>query len=186
MCFGTNYLKKRFLIGIEFPKNTGFEDEFVTYKLFRNSKKIVSSNQILYAYTQIGNYTYKRSYNEHRLDILKAYENYMKFFKEMNSPYMLERAGKRYLRIMLIIRKEISTFDIILENKEKIIEDLDKRFISIYKYLNYLSSTYSYLADTKNEHKNYFNEYNVYLKTVNSFNKKSLRYGHNQSKKNLL
>lgn len=87
--------KRELLDKIKFPESKNFEDEFTTYKLFRESEKIVSSNQILYAYVQVGPYKRKRLYDEHRLDILEAYENYLKFFKEMNCPYMLERAGKK-------------------------------------------------------------------------------------------
>ena len=180
-----NKLFKRSLFdNISIPKSRNFEDEFITYKLFRNANKIVSSNQILYGYVQIGFFKHKKVYEEHRLDILDAYENYMKFFKKMNSPYMLARAGRRYLRIMLIIRKEISTFDVILIKKDQIIEDLDTRFMTIYKFLNVLSDKYPYLSDEKPTYKTYYNQYKTYIKIVNSFNKEYLKYKHNQIRQN--
>lgn len=175
--------KKELFDKVKFPVKKSFEDEFTTYKLFRKSKIIVSSNQILYAYVQVGSSKQKRLYDEHRLYILEAYENYLKFFKQMNCPYMLERAGKRYLRMMLIIRKEISVFDILLEEKEDIIKALDKRFISVYKFLNVLTEKYSYLADTHAEHKQFYNKYKTYIQIVNSFNKEYLQYPHNIDRK---
>ncbi len=180
-----NKLFKRNLFDkIKFPESKNFEDEFTTYKLFRESYKIVSSNQILYAYVQVGSFKRKRLYDEHRLDILEAYENYLKFFKEMNCPYMLERAGKRYLRMMLMIRREISVFDIILDDKDNFIKSLDKRFISVYKYLNVLIEKYPYLSHTHPEHKQFYNKYKTYIQIINSFNKEYLQFPHNIARKN--
>lgn len=180
-----NKLFKRTVFeNVEIPVEKNFEDEFITYKLFRNANKIVCSNQILYGYVQIGYFKHKKVYDEHRLDILEAYENYMKFFKKMNSPYMLARAGRRYLRIMLIIRKEISTFDVILIKKDQIIEKLDTRFMTIYKFLNVLSDKYPYLAEEKSTYKTYLNQYKTYIKIVNSFNAEYLKYKHNQIRQN--
>lgn len=180
-----NKLFKRNLFDkIKFPESKNFEDEFTTYKLFRESYKIVSSNQILYAYVQVGSFKRKRLYDEHRLDILEAYENYLKFFKEMNCPYMLERAGKRYLRMMLMIRREISVFDIILDDKDNFIKSLDKRFISVYRYLNVLIEKYPYLSHTHPEHKQFYNKYKTYIQIINSFNKEYLQFPHNIARKN--
>lgn len=169
---------------ITFPNNKNFEDEFTTYKLFRKANKIVSSNQILYAYVQKGESKQNLYYDIKRLDILDAYENYMLFFKEMKSPYMLERAGLRYLKIILKIRKEISPFNIVLDNKQKRIDDLDSRFVSIYKYINVLLNKYPYLLSTKNEHQACYNEYQTYIKIINSFNNENLKYKHNKNRLN--
>ena len=98
---------------------------------------------------------------------------------------MLERAGRRYLRIMLIIRKEISCFDIKVIDKNEIIKNLDSRFISVYKFLNLLCDKYPYLADTKASHKVYYNEYNTYIKIIQDFNKENLKYEHNRRRQNL-
>ena len=141
--------------------------------------------QILYAYVQIGYSSKQKIFDPHRLDILDAYENYIKFFKEMKSPYMLEKSGKRYLRMILKIRKEISAFDIVLENKTQIIKDLDSRFITIYNYINILSDKHFYLSDTKAEHIALYNEYNTYIKIINSFNNEYLKYKHNREIKTL-
>ena len=181
-----NKLYKRFIFDdIRFPEDKRFEDEFTTYKLFRKAKKIVCSNQILYAYIQIGTFKNRSFYDEHRLDILEAYENYMKFFKEMKSPYMLERAGRRYLRIMLIIRKEISAFDKHLPDKRDTIKRLDSRFKTIYNYLNVLCDKYPYLADNKPLHKIYYNKYNAYIKIIQEFNQENLKYEHNRRRQSL-
>lgn len=181
-----NKLFKKYIFDdIRFPEDKRFEDEFTTYKLFRKAKKIVSSNQILYAYIQIGTFKNRSFYDEHRLDILEAYENYMKFFKEMKSPYMLERAGKRYLRIMLIIRKEISAFDKHLPDKKDTIKKLDSRFKTIYNYLNVLCDKYPYLADNKPIHKIFYNKYNTYIKLIQEFNQENLKYEHNRRRQSL-
>jgi len=172
--------KKTLFTNLRFPKNKEFEDEFTSYKLFMNSQKIISSNQKLYAYVQIGNHIRENIYNEHRLDILDAYENHMKFFKEVHSPYMLEKAGKRYLRMLYIIRKEISPFDIILDNKKDIIDNIDRRFVSIYKYILMLKSKHPYLSINNNEYLNIYNEYKTYIKIINTFNSNNLKYKHNK------
>lgn len=181
-----NKLYKKYIFDdIRFPEDKRFEDEFTTYKLFRKAKKIVCSNQILYAYVQIGTFKNRSYYDEHRLDILEAYENYMKFFKEMKSHYMLERAGRRYLRIMLIIRKEMSAFDKHLPDKRDTIKRLDARFKTIYNYLNVLCDKYPYLADTKPWHQIYYNKYNTYIKLIQEFNKENLKYEHNRRRQSL-
>ena len=67
---------------IRFPVGKLHEDEFTTYKLFYNAKKIVVTNEKLYYYVKRDGSIMRQKYYLKRLDILNAYEERMNFFKE--------------------------------------------------------------------------------------------------------
>ncbi len=155
--------KKDVLRNIEFPNDSNYEDDFVTYKLFNNAKKIISSNQILYANIKKATYTLKSNYNLSRLNVMDAYENYLSFFKNINSNILLKKACTKYLKIILSLRKEISSVDVIVENKDEILDKLDNKFLSIYEYLHSLENNNSSL-ENKELYEEYYKKYKFYLK----------------------
>lgn len=163
--------KKELWDGIRFPKYKKFEDEMTTYKLLDKSKKIVSSNQILYAYVQRNSFFLKRNFDMHRFDAIEAYDNYLLFFKKKKSPDMLERVGRRYLRMLCMIRDDISSYKISFVNKDQTIQNVDKKFSSVYKYLKALLEKNPELQDRQTYHKEYYEKYQNIIKYHNEKNK---------------
>ena len=94
---------------------------------------------------------------------MDAYENYLSFFKNINSNILLKKACTKYLKIILSLRKEISSVDVIVENKDEILDKLDNKFLSIYEYLHSLENNNSSL-ENKELYEEYYKKYKFYLK----------------------
>lgn len=89
--YKTDLLKK-----IRFPKGRYIDDEYWTYKLFANAKKIVSLDGITYYYRQHDSSTMGRNYSVRRLDAIDAlYERYI--FMKDNFPKLKNLAYKTFL-----------------------------------------------------------------------------------------
>lgn len=169
-----NKLYKRELWNnIRFPEHKIYEDEMTTYKVLDKCKKVAVSNQILYAYIQRNTFYIKRNFNLRRFDVLEAYDNYLEFFKKKKSPKMLKKTSRRYLRMISILRDDISSYSINIPNKEQYMELLDKKFMTIYKYLNKLLKENPELQDKEELHKEY---YENYQKIVQYHKKRNERY----------
>ncbi len=156
--------KKELWDGIRFPEFKIYEDEMTTYKVLDKCNKIVSSNQILYAYIQRNTFYIKKNFDMHRFDVIEAYENYLLFFKQKKSPDMLERVSRRYLRMLCLIRDEVSSYRVSFVNKEDAIKKLDQKFSTIYKYLKILLEKNPELQDRSIYHKEYYDKYQQIIK----------------------
>lgn len=163
--------KKSLWDGIRFPEFKEYEDELTTYKVLDKCKKIASSNQVLYAYTQRNTLYQKKNFNMHRFDAIEAYENYLLFFKQKKSPDMLERVSRRYLRMLCIIRDEVSPNKVMILNKENCLKKLDQKFSTIYKYLKVLLEKHPELQDRQHYHQEYYEKYQQIIKYHNEKNK---------------
>lgn len=73
--------KKELFSTLRFPKGKFHEDEFTTYLLFYNSKKLVYTSQILYFYYQR---TDSIVSTRHPWDVLEFFEQRYLFFKKKN------------------------------------------------------------------------------------------------------
>ncbi|MBR3132612.1 MAG: glycosyltransferase [Clostridia bacterium] len=170
-----NKLYKRELWdGIRFPEYKKFEDEMTTYKILDKCKKVASSNQILYAYIQRNTFSMKRRFDMHRFDAIEAYDNYLSFFKQKKSPDMLERVARRYLRMLTIIRDEISPYTISIVNKDQTLQRIDQRFENIYQYLKELLAQNPELQDRQKYHQEYYNKYKEIIKFHEERNERHL------------
>lgn len=81
---------------IRFPVGKLHEDEFTTYKLFYNAKKIVVTNEKLYYYVKRDGSIMRQKYYLKRLDILNAYEERMNFFKEHHEEELYKLTFQHY------------------------------------------------------------------------------------------
>ena len=151
--------KKELWDNVRFPEYKKYEDEMTTYKILDKCKKIVSSNQVLYAYIQRNTFQLKTSFDMHRFDVIEAYENYLKFFKKKKSPDMLERVSRRYLRMLCKLRDDASPIKIKIVNKEETLQKIDKKFVSIYKYLQILLIENTVLKERQPLHQEYYEQY---------------------------
>ncbi len=68
-----NKLYRRHCVeGVRFPVGTTIDDEFFTYKLLGNAKKLARSEKVLYAYRQQDDSVMHRPYSLKRLDSVRA------------------------------------------------------------------------------------------------------------------
>ena len=168
--------KKELWDGIRFPNFKKYEDELTTYKIIDRCNKIASSNQILYAYVQRNTFFIKHNFDMHRFDAIEAYDNYLLFFKKKKSPDMLERVARRYLRMLCMLRDDVSPITIVFINKNLAIENLDKKFKTIYKYLQALLEKNPELKDREKYHKEYYQKYQNIIKHHNEKNEEYLQW----------
>lgn len=89
-----NKLYKRCLFKeIRYPKGKINEDEYTTYKVIFNAKKIAETNRAMYYYVQRPNSIMGQGFNLKRLDILEAYYDRVLFFNE-NKLFDLEKKAR--------------------------------------------------------------------------------------------
>ena len=93
--------KKELFEDIKFPFGKLHEDEFVTYKLIYNSKKIGVINEKLYYYRTNQNSIVRRGYNVKRLDALVAFEERIDFFNEKHLWKLKKLTIEKYLQNIL-------------------------------------------------------------------------------------
>lgn len=69
---------------IRFPEGKLNEDQFTTYKLYFNSRKVVSINREMYYYYQSDNSITRSEFSIKKLDAIEAIESSKRFFEENN------------------------------------------------------------------------------------------------------
>lgn len=89
--------KKSLFDNIRYPQGKYHEDEFVTYKLLYNSKRVVINTEQLYYYTQRSQSITGQRYSLKRLEKLEALKEAIDFFKERDEKELETRARARYL-----------------------------------------------------------------------------------------
>lgn len=172
-----NKLYKRELFEtLRFPKGKIHEDEFLTYKLLYNSRKIAYINEELYYYYQNDNGIMNGSNILKRLDRIEALEERSKFFLEngdndlynksnsalffaLNKLYFIFKRNEQLKKDKENIEKlkrKIEKVSMLLENNNylsstnsKIVKIINKNniFIGIYYIQNYLLSIKYRLTD---------------------------------------
>ena len=172
-----NKLYKRELFkNLRFPKGKIHEDEFLTYKLLYNSRKITYVDEELYYYYQNDNGIMNGSSILKRLDRIEALEQRSKFFLENGERNLYDKSNSALFfalnKLYFIFKRneqlkndkenierlkdKIKETSILLENNKylssinsKIIKIINKNniFIDIYYIQNYLLSIKYRLRD---------------------------------------
>lgn len=95
----TNKLyRKELFKEVRFPVNRIIDDEFIMYKLTYNSKKIISTPDIMYGYFQSEESIMRATYKEKRVhDTLDVYDEVYEFFKDKGNDELIEKILIRYL-----------------------------------------------------------------------------------------
>ena len=96
-----NSIKEIYLI--RYPKGKIYEDEFTTYKVLFDSKKVVVTDRCLYYYFIRSNSLSHDAFNENQLDKLNAYDEALIFFNDKLpeiAPYLKYRWLDAYVVFM--------------------------------------------------------------------------------------
>ena len=88
---------------IRYPKGKIHEDEFTTYKLLYESKKVAITNEKLYYYMQNEGSITNQKFNKSRLDIIQALEERSEFFKNKKEKDLYLSTLNKYLEIIIYI-----------------------------------------------------------------------------------
>ena len=86
---------------LRFPKGKLNEDEFTTYKIFYDVKKIAITTEQLYFYRYSPDSIMNKKFNKKRLDILEALEVRLDFFKEKKEQKLYEMTLKKYMNKLI-------------------------------------------------------------------------------------
>ena len=122
-------MKRECVSGIRFDDGYINEDEGTTFKFLYNAKKIAFSEEVLYFYYSRDESITGVPYTAKKIDILKAYENRISFYKEKGESDLLNRECMFYLSEILANYYKVYR---ILKDK-KVLEDLRKKYSDTYK-----------------------------------------------------
>lgn len=115
---------------IRYPKGKIHEDEFTTYKLLYECKKVAITNEKLYYYMQNEGSITNQKFNKSRLDIIQALEERSEFFKNKKEKDLYLSTLNKYLEIIIYI------YNIGKEDMQKNqLKDLQIRYKRIYREL---------------------------------------------------
>ena len=125
----TNKLYRKYLFNeVKFPINRIIDDEFIMYKIMYNSKKIISTPDIMYAYVQSEESVMRASFKEKRVyDTLDVYDEVYEFFKDKENDELIEKILIRYLGYGIeLTQKTIRSKDI--EDKKRVYKYIKNKF----------------------------------------------------------
>lgn len=125
----TNKLyRKELFENAKFPVNRIIDDEFIMYKLIYNSKKVVSTLDIMYAYVQSEESIMRASFKERRAhDTLDVYDEVYDFFKDKNNDELIQKILIRYLGYGIELTQKTSRSKDI-QDKSKVYEFIKNKF----------------------------------------------------------
>lgn len=117
---------------IHFPEKKAHEDEFISYKILYNSKKIVLTTQVLYYYWQHNESIMGRGYNlQYTLDAVEALEERIVFFNQINQKQLANLTLKNLVFLYAKIKHNFKDIDTINRNNIKVmLYEFLKRFQS--------------------------------------------------------
>lgn len=117
--------KRQLLKDIRFPKGKYIDDEYWTYKLFANAKRITWVDDVIYYYRQHEESTMGRIYSIKRLDAIDALYDRYKFMKK-KFPNLMDLSCKVFLNSCIYNFQKLCMFNELDDNQE-LREDLLKK-----------------------------------------------------------
>lgn len=94
--------KKYLFEELKIPENKLFEDDFITWRWYFKSKKIVVTNRLLYYYTDNNESTMAGYKKKPRLDFMEAYEERIAFFQEKKEKSMEDFSRMHFCKALLL------------------------------------------------------------------------------------
>ena len=123
-------LFKRETIGeIRYPKVSTFDDEFITYKLIYQAKKIILLDEVYYYYFMSPNSIMRRKRDRLPLTYMCAYQERKEFFLKNKEIRLYEISAKEYAIRLMLSYLNYDNF----EMAEKSSEDILKMFYEEYQ-----------------------------------------------------
>lgn len=124
-----NKIYKRECIGdIRYDVGMIHEDEGTTFKFLYNANRIAFTKEVLYYYYDRADSITGLPYNVKKLDILKAYENRLSFYKEHSEKALYDRECQYYLSEILANYYKVSK---LLKDKS-ILSELRCKYREVY------------------------------------------------------
>nr|WP_022768216.1 glycosyltransferase family 2 protein [Butyrivibrio sp. NC2007] len=121
-------IRKDCIGNIRFDEGFIHEDEGTTFKILYNARKIAFSNEALYYYFSRDESITGIPYDKKRLDILKAYENRLSFYKDNSEKILYDRECQYYLSEILANYYKVSK---LLKDKS-ILNELRNKYRKVY------------------------------------------------------
>ena len=119
--------RRELLKNIEFPVGKLHEDEYTTFKILNNCKKIVSTNKVLHGYIQTNNSIMRREIKQKRVeDNLDAYIKCSVFFEQQKNKKIEMMCRRRYLENCIELSGKILKSE--NNNKEQQIDLIQRLF----------------------------------------------------------
>lgn len=112
-----------------YPEGKLHEDEYVTYKVFYASTKVVETEKDNYCYFQRSS-SIMNGYNIKRLDKIEALKEAVEFFEERNEEELALRARKRYVINIQIAWYRVNVF---MPERKEILGELKKKWQEVYQ-----------------------------------------------------
>lgn len=126
-----NKLYKRTCIGnIRYDVGVINEDEGTTFKFLYNADKIAFGREVGYYYYSRPDSITGLAYSKRNLDILKAYENRLAFYKEQGEEKLYDRECQFYLSEILNQYRKVRHF---LHGDQQILKMLREKYKNAYK-----------------------------------------------------
>lgn len=129
--------KSNLIENIRFPQGRYIDDEYWTYKVFANAKKIISIDNIIYYYRKHENSAMGRAYSLGRLDSLDAFMERVDFVKD-KYPSLETIAIEKFLINSIFNFQKLCFFsklDLMKDNRGKILKNY-KIYYKTYKNYN--------------------------------------------------
>lgn len=113
-----------------YPEGRLHEDEFVTYKVLYQAKKVVETLQPLYNYFQREKSIMNHGYSRRQLDKEAALKEAIAFFEEKQETELAAYAVKRYLLSLQIAWYRVHRF---MPNEKEILTELNQEWKTVYE-----------------------------------------------------
>lgn len=114
--------RKKLFQNISYPRHKLHEDEFTTYKLYLQSRKIILFNETTYAYRIRKDSIMNTTYHIQKLDILEAFEERLEIFYTIKNDVLIKKTKDYYFYSLLYHRM------MLYQNKLKEYKAIDKKY----------------------------------------------------------
>lgn len=117
---------------IYFPEGRIHEDDYTSFRLFLNTKKVVFVEEPLYYYFQRSDSIMKRKYSRQRFDVFGAFELQIDVYAHNGLSDLCLKAVRRYLDMIFIHKKYIeqNRDKKLFKDLKKIYDGFKKRFLN--------------------------------------------------------
>ena len=120
----------KFFKQYKYPVGKIHEDEFLTYKILYQTKRVSVINKYLYNYRKNNQSIVGKEFNQQRLDLLEALSERLEFYKNNKEDYFYLMTLKIYLNQLIEYYIKTKKY---IQNSKIILQDLKNKYNIIYK-----------------------------------------------------